>query len=911
MAARATMNGTSQAGQCGLSLWLTVVLTLCLGLSACGGGSNSERPPDAAQPPSPPTASDFKLLPARVSLTVGGQGAMWAMHAPGAVAWTSSNPAVASVDSTGLITAQAVGSAVISAVSRTVSSTSADALTTTAAVKVHGVSDTTAVALIERALAQNRISAEQALIYRVFASRGDARLPAEYDGAPQAAPSHLLMREVSGRLASLSQVGQDILLPFVVPPIYAQSWHAQQLGLSAGVGAGQGQAAGAQARARALSAGGDTGGRAKPLFFNVNCGPDDVPSIWVRRTTAHFNIYTMRTLGGPGLFGAQGDIRAEQVSEALAAVIEDVYTALTGVLQRFPISDASLACNGGDSAYDIYVLGWSQAGTVAEVTTYPGACENSASYMSVNSLHNYFNGVVQQPANAEQRRKVKSMVAHELMHALQFTVDRSAACDEYVWIDEATAQWATDHVDPGYNQEDGFYKLSTAGTRTGEHLLRYLGSDHMNSMEQPSRDQSEADRGYAGYLFFQYLARKYTANTMRQMLDAQTANASLESVAAALAARGGMKTVWPEFAQTLWMDSTERVLDYWNTTDRYDYGLANIFAPAAGDTFALAHPRLKTKPMDQAGQPRATFKLLESAHNFGSAAAYVIEPRSLFYEHLKFSDATVRSVLFVNPVAILPNREFMKVQAVKKIGGVWQPVEDWTAEPTRNFCRDKRDERLEELILIVSNSELNLGTEQPFHIPELFPMRISTSNVGCWRWVGSASTTKTYDDGAGLSGEITGNAVVRWDVSALLAGSLHFEPRAGLIDGSGSGRLGACTFTEVAERAVLDANAPPTGQPYGRLHMNLDLDLGFGDPPNRALTAFDGRATMQATRTMVCPSGTVASAGPSNFTWLQVDSDIVYTVSADGQTLEGEYVAAFPATRASIRTRFRFRAERE
>lgn len=195
---------------------------------------------------------------------MGGQGAMWAMHAPGAVAWTSSNPAVASVDSTGLITAQAVGSAVISAVSSTVISTSAGALTTTAAVKVHGVSDTTAVALIERALAQNRISAEQALIYRVFASRGDARLPAEHDGAPQAAPSHLLMREVSGRLASLSQAGQDILLPFVVPPIYAQSWHAQQLGLSAGVGGGPGARARLpvrrQGRGRWLRAGMRAGG---------------------------------------------------------------------------------------------------------------------------------------------------------------------------------------------------------------------------------------------------------------------------------------------------------------------------------------------------------------------------------------------------------------------------------------------------------------------------------------------------------------------------------------------------------------------------------------------------------------------------------------------------------------------------
>jgi hypothetical protein len=194
------------------------------------------------------------------------------------------------------------------------------------------------------------------------------------------------------------------------------------------------------------------------------------------------------------------------------------------------------------------------------VTTYPGACKNSASYMSVNSLHSYFNRTAALPGDAEGRRKVKSLMAHELMHSLQFTLDRSAACDDYVWIDEATAQWATDHVDPSYDQEDGFDKQTNAATRTGEHLLRYLGSDHMESMEKPGRGQSAADRGYAGYLFFQYLARRYTPATIRQILDAQTSHASVESVAAALAPLGGMKAVWPDFAQTLWLGRAEPVL---------------------------------------------------------------------------------------------------------------------------------------------------------------------------------------------------------------------------------------------------------------------------------------------------------------------------------------------------------------
>ena len=526
--------------------------------------------------------------------------------------------------------------------------------------------------------------------------------------------------------------------------------------------------------------------------------------------------------------------------------------------------------------------------------------------MSVNSLHSFFAGAAAQPAATESRRKVKHAMAHEFMHALQFTVDRSAACSEYTWIDEATAQWATDHVDPGYDQEDGFDKATPAVARTCEHLLRYLTSDHFETMEKPSRQQSEADRGYAGYLFFQYLARRYTANTLRLLLDAQAGQASIEAMASVLAAHGGMKAVWPDFAQTLWLNRADRVLDYWSGTDRYDYGLANLFDPAPGDAFAQSFTRQRTLPVDQRGQPRATFKLLDSALS-SSSASYEVEPRSLLVEHLTFTDPAVRAVLLVNPIAILPNRDFMKLQAVKKVGGVWQSVEDWTAEPAKNFCRDKRDERLEELILIVTNSEVNRGAEQPFRIPNILPLRVSTSNVGCWRYGGMASTTTTYDDGNGTSGQINGSAVVRWEVSAQLPLATQFEPRAGFADGGASGRLSGCTFTDVANRKVVEGK----GIPDGRMHINLDLEFGIGEPPNRQVTTLDGASTLQSTRTLVCPGTTVNSSGPSSFTWLQVDSEATYTISADGQTVEGQYIASFPATRSSITTRFKFTAERE
>jgi hypothetical protein len=377
-------------------------------------------------------------------------------------------------------------------------------------------------------------------------------------------------------------------------------------------------------------------------------------------------------------------------------------------------------------------------------------------------------------------------------------------------------------------------------------------------------------------------------------------------VESALRAQGGFKAVWPEFALTLWNARAEPVLDYWSKTDRYDYGLADIFNPTAGDSFAAGQTRLKSMVVDQKGQPRASFKLLENALAF-PGTYYEIEPRSLIYEHLKFSDNTVHAVMLINPIAILPSHSFMKLQAVKKIGGVWKAVEDWTEDSTKSFCLDKKDERLEELILIVSNSEVNRGTEQPFRIPELFPMRLSTSNVGCWRWSGTASTTESYDDGSVISSTINGNGAVRWVVSAELPGALHFEPRAGFIDASASGRLAGCTFTDVVQRKLAGTGATPDG----RLYVNLDLDLGFGEAPNRNLTAFDGHASTLSTRTMVCPDNTVSSSGPSSFTWLKVDSEAIYSVSSDGQHIEGDYIATHPVTRVSITTRFKFTAERE
>ena len=787
--------------------------------------------------------------------------------------WTSSDPAVASVDAQGRVTALAAGSTTIRA--------QAGSQSAAAAVRVHAAGAATAGALIATALAQGTISAEQALIYRVYARFGDSRLPAALEGAPATTSSHGLMREVAGAMSTLSPAAQDILQPFLLPPIYAESWAAQQMGLTAATGS-------------ALSA----QGAKRPLATTVNCRVANFPTGWRQLTTAHFNIHYPVVMGG--------DPSAVNIAQALAAVVEQAYGSVTGLLQRFPMTDGGLPCNGGDGALDIYIDYFMPAADLAGTTTYNG-CNAVPSYISINSSHPFFRGeVAQRPTDPNVQRAAKAVLAHEITHVIQFAMTRAAACNDYEWLDEATATWAMDYVDPTLDRmEDGWTKITAVRQRTGGYLLRYLGADHRRTLEVPGADEGPHQHGYAEYLFFQFAARRFGSDVIKRVFDAQVGQASVEAVQSALAPQGGFKAVWPEFAQTLWNGRAEQVLDYWSTTDRYDYGLADIYQPLAGDNFAAGLPRLKTRKVDQQGRPRATFELLEHALAF-PGTYYEIDPRSLYVEHLKFDDASVRSVMLVNPIAILPNHDNMKLQAVKKIGGVWQAVEDWTEDSTRSFCLDKRSERLEELILIVSNSEVNRGGEQPFRIPQTFPMRLSTSNVGCWQWTGTSTTTTTYDDGI-LSGSSTGSGVVRWEVTAALPGSLQLAPLAGFIDGSSSGRLGGCTFTETADRLVLSA----TGSDAGKLYLNLDLELGIGDPPDRKLTAFDGLAPMVATRTLVCPNVTTGSTGPTIYTWLQVDSDLSYAVSADGSTLQGQYIANFPATRSSISTVFSFTAQRE
>ena len=626
----------------------------------------------------------------------------------------------------------------------------------------------------------------------------------------------------------------------------------------------------------------------------------------MRTSTAHFNLHYFK-------LGAGLDAASAKVMALVASVAEEVWQEETALLNRFPQADTAEPCNGGDGAIDIYYVpsGFGRVGAwtsshfsqaVANGTA--SACANRPSYIVLNKASLEFTAV-EQRSEAETRRAVKSILAHEFMHVLQFAMARSASCDDVEWFDEATAQWAMDHLvrtipagDVGeFGFEDGIDSLAPGRKKSGSDLGAYLYSEHTVPIEKAGADPKR--NGYADYLFFQYLARKQSPDTIKRIYDALAGGRnSVEAVAAVV----DMKAVWPEFAKTLWNNFEDGVLDFWSTEDEYKWGLAHVYAGIGRD----APASLRSLSMDQKGKPRATFELFKAALEF---EGYRIHPRSMFFEHLKFDDATVHSAIFVNPLALFPNKEFLKIAVLKKIGGTWRTPEDWTAEPYKQFCLDKKDERIEELLVIVSNSQADRASETPFTFPAQFPLRLSTSNVGCWKWHGASTSVVTGTVPGPSTATSIGTGLV-FEVAASMPGRLAFETTAGTGSGSSLMTVGQCEFRSVAPaRAIVKSLLPD-----GTIDVGLDLDLGFGgaDAPTRAFFKFDGSTLSATTNTVVCPGNNQSSVFDSSWTWLRVGDPAAYAVSADGRTIEGRAVEPGPpGAGITIVTDWKFNALRE
>jgi hypothetical protein len=521
----------------------------------------------------------------------------------------------------------------------------------------------TSLELIEESLARGEIDAETALVYQVYALFADPRLPATYQGDDRAGLDHGILRAVAAQFPTLSSETLDILSPFFMPPAYQGSWHDQY--------------------------------ETQPLHV---ASQPQTPAACDGEPGAYFVKEGWRCLGA-----GNGKVKvwwraampgAEQKAGVIASAIDnDVWPKLTDLMGREPLNDKGPHdfvnldgektgwADGGDGRLDIYLV---DPPVRASATTinYPPGCDQRPSFIVISP--------------SIPTKDLPSVVAHEFMHAIQFSYDLAKECYEYEWLHEATAQWAMDHVYPDDNVEQGSWAKA---------FFRF-------SVDSPL----ESGFGYEAYPFFLYLARTHRPQLIKNILELTTQFDSLEAIERALADLGGLQEVWPRFALTNW---NQLPVDNYQRWDKLTEGAVTVGTANGNDPNRVERVNLS-------GKEEGEYKLEMDVPHLATK-----------YYHFSFEGPDTRSVAFHNAFNFFHGLEpAVKVQALVKLAGQEWVVEDWTELDSKAYCRDLRSERLEELVIIISNSEW----QDRGHVlnPPTAP-RLVVTDIGCWRWTGEAT----------------------------------------------------------------------------------------------------------------------------------------------------------------------------
>jgi hypothetical protein len=413
---------------------------------------------------------------------------------------------------------------------------------------------------------------------------------------------------------------------------------------------------------------------------------------------------------------------AQQVSAALES---SIYPKLTALMQREPLPYDP---TGKDplrlsvSILDSVVFGNQIVEGIASFEQQPPLmieCNHGPGFVEVNA----------------RARDLPVTAAHEFMHVLQFAYPVATTCNdaEYEWISEATATWAQDYVYPFSDDE---HQFAGSFLHQPELPLEHTTGDldlHM----------------YGAYLLPFFVHRQLQdPDFVRRIWVAAGSKLSLPAVDDALGPHGGFKEEWPEFA-----------LRNWNHPPYDDYQIEDRLTTSATQVFDFSD-----------ALPEHKFNI----STFDTPGSLAIQPLSAQYFHYNIQDS-VRTIAFVNGLNfklgvrewsfapdfgknfMLDNasnpRDGLKIQALLKINGSWeQTPRDWTQRPFVAFCREFPAEHVDELVLIVSNSEYK--QRDPIQPEGMLPA-IWTSNMSCAGWKTEKATFQDENPPVKLSWDAT------------------------------------------------------------------------------------------------------------------------------------------------------------
>lgn len=680
--------------------------------------------------------------------------------------------------------------------------------------------------LIDKALASGKLDEETALTYRAYAAFADCRLPAEFRGDDSTVETSMILAELAAKFDTLSPAARANLSPFLLEPYAPGGWVAQR----------------------------ETRCAANKTISPSAAAPE-----------------TLFILGGKVGITFRTDVEGERAiaTQIATAVEQTIYPNLTALMGREPLPyfgsvqrwnlNLVTIVNTTPGGKDLGGTGFLQTSAASSV------CKSGPAFSQVD------------PRNPSHL----STVAHELMHAIQFSYELSAACviPEYRWLADATATWAQHYIYPNPPSPP----VGDAEHKQAVHFL--------SRTESPldCRGASCPNHEYGAYLLPFYIHRRYNdPQFVRRIWEAAKNNLSLDSVDVALTPHGGFKEQWPEFAKYNW---NREPYDDYETWDRLS-GSPNR-AKADEVEVVLSSPdgelKLDSSPLE-------------------------IEYLSARYYHFTFKDQNVRSVAFwngltfklslediqsigvqYNPKPATPEqKKGAHVRALIKVENtVWQET-DLTEKPYITFCRDKRAERIEELVLIISNSDKD--RQHKLKAPDLEP-RLSVSNMGCWQWKGTGNfTTSTLDGSLSMSISTT-NATWKRPDGEEQSPPFVFYKAQGTLNWTVSGKCsGSGTLLPILSELsfLFTYNFTPSQGSLHRTYAGLAADsrpvsvaceLGFPGPPGLE-------------QWFSSPPQPIVPGIPGAR---------LVRVSADGTLMEGSYKAPF----GNNEWKWKFEAQRE
>jgi hypothetical protein len=353
------------------------------------------------------------------------------------------------------------------------------------------VAPVTSRSLIEAAVGAGELTAEQGLIYRVFAAFGDRRLPAAYRGDDNEVADDSVMEETGRLWPTLSDAARTSLAPFFVPPAARSSWANLP-------GAG----------ATAPSPGAEDTAPTDP------CDSDQLKGDGWKN---------VRTADGKVRIWWYDDPKTpwnQQAALFMSREIPPIWKAFKDLMGREPPSDANARCfHGPDGALDIYLTRWVEKAIALTQASDLGPnhrliCDGTSSYIVFRTLGG--------PPG-------KYVLAHELFHAFQNAFPYfNGECQNFNWFDEGSATWAVHYVFP-----DSWF------AENWDTMMFYPDGEYHHL----------DDRSYESWAFDLYLEKNLGPKIIPAIYRAFAGALSLPAINQAI---GGFKKRWPEFTKHAW-----------------------------------------------------------------------------------------------------------------------------------------------------------------------------------------------------------------------------------------------------------------------------------------------------------------------------------------------------------------------